>query len=144
MRSAVTFVLLILDQAKLITLFRLGGEGVPGTPPLTFFGDNSKSIGLTLFNFFTFLTNTCSSLKAQNGLFIPTAWVLRQTYCLNALFYLYWTKSIFRPTSGHLNSYLESLEKKEAYCKNLCKISWQKFRGTPLNPVQDYQKSLRR
>ena len=59
-----------------------GGGGVPGNPPppLIIFGDYSKSIGLRLLIFFTFLTNK---------------------YCLNASFYLYPTKSLFRPTSGH-------------------------------------------
>ena len=36
-----------------LILFRLG-DGVPGTPPLTFFADNSKSIGLRLLKFFDF------------------------------------------------------------------------------------------
>ena len=45
---------------------------------------------------------------------------LKHQYCLNALFYLYQTKSIFRPASGHwiltLHGYFVSFEQKEADC----------------------------
>ena len=64
------------------------GGGVHGAgPPHVFW--KPKGIGLRLLEFFDF-SNTCHSLKAQIGTFINTA-----------LFYLYTTKSIFKPTSGH-------------------------------------------
>ena len=51
----------------------LEGPGVSGTPPPNVFGNNSKSIGLRLLNFFTFLMNTYPSLQAQSGAFRPTS-----------------------------------------------------------------------
>ena len=49
-----------------------------------------------------------------------------QTYCLNALFYLYPTLSIFRSTSSHwiltFYSSLESFEQKETYCTIFAKF----------------------
>ena len=59
---------------QVLTLFLLGMWGLSDLS----IGDNSKSKGLRLFKFFDF-SNTCSSLLAQSGTFIPTAWVLRQT-----------------------------------------------------------------
>ena len=48
----ISFLIFMIFILLLLTLFRLRG-GAPGTP-LTFFGDNSKSIGLRLFNFYYF------------------------------------------------------------------------------------------
>ena len=79
--------------------------------PLTFFGDNSKSIGLRLFKFFDFLL-----WAAQSKVFCAYCLSPHANY-LNALFWLYLTKSIFRPIFGHwIYSFLESLEWKEADC----------------------------
>ena len=47
---------------------------IPG-PLLTFFEDNSKSIGLRLFKFFNFLTKKCHLNLAQSGAIKPTAWM---------------------------------------------------------------------
>ena len=89
-----------------------GAGGSWGPPPL-------EVLVWGCSNFLTFLNNTCSSHEAQSGAFIPTAWVLSHT-ALNALFYLYPTKSIFRPTSGHwiltFYSSLEDFEQMEADC----------------------------
>ena len=49
-----------IHTRKALTLFQRGRGGVFLGPPLTFFGYNSRSIGLRLFKFFTFLTNSCS------------------------------------------------------------------------------------
>ena len=61
-----------------------------------------------------------SNTLGWNLSFYTTAWVFRYTYCLNALFYLYQTKSKFRPTSSHwistFYSSLESLEHEKADC----------------------------
>ena len=54
------------------------GDGVPGTPPLTFFEDNSKSIRLRLFKFFNF-SNYHMPLT-WSGAFTQTAWVLRHNW----------------------------------------------------------------
>ena len=51
------------------------GDGVPGTPPLTFFEDNSKFIHLRLFRFFNF-SNYHMPLTWSRA-FTQTAWVLR-------------------------------------------------------------------
>ena len=81
--------------------------------PLTFL-EIVKSNGLRLFKFFYFSnTNKCPSL-----LTFYTNCLSSQAYWLNALLYLYPTKSIFRPTYGHwvwiFYSSLESLQQKEA------------------------------
>ena len=107
-----------------LILFRLR-DGVPGTPPLTFFGDNLKSITSKEINFFTFLTNYQMSLTLGLKRGFYTNYLSPLAYCLNVLFYFYPTKFIFRPTSGHwistFDSSLESLEHKEADCTMIAK-----------------------
>ena len=83
-------------------------RGLPLPPPPCFFVImvcNVMVLGCS--NFWLF-----NLVDADN--FIPTAWV----YCLNTSFYLYQTKSKFRPTFSHwistFYSFLESLHHKEA------------------------------
>ena len=80
----------------------------------TFFGDNSKSIGLRLFNFFRFFwfTNTCRLLKLKVGVLF----LLPESLGLlpECLILPYKNKPRFRPTSGHWISTFYSLKNKEA------------------------------
>ena len=89
-----------IHTRKTLTLFQRGGD-VPGNP-LTYFGYNSRSIGLRLFKFFTFLTNTYPLFYGGRRGFY-TYCLSPLAYCLNALFYLYPAKSIFKPTYSHCN-----------------------------------------
>ena len=69
-----------------------GGGSIRLPPPYRFFCDNSKVFELESSSSLAFLTNTFLRLKG-----FYTYCLSPQTYCLNALFYLYQAKSILRP-----------------------------------------------
>ena len=84
---------------------------------LNFIPDVLWSIGSEAIQIFYF-SNWQISLTLKRGFY--TYCLSPQAYCLNAIFCIYPTKSILRPTSGHristFYSSLESLEQEEADC----------------------------
>ena len=85
-----------LIQDNLPSSFYFFGGGSLGPPPYVF-KDDSKSIGLRLFQVFWLTLAPNFRLKSRLLTYCPSP----QPHCLNALFYLYQTKSISKPPSGH-------------------------------------------
>ena len=99
---------------KPYSVFFFGGGG-SWDPPWCFLEKTQK----VLFELFDFSNlHMPLTLGSKRGFY--TKFLDSQAYCLNALFYLNSTKSIFRPTSGYwiytFYSSLERLEERIADC----------------------------